>query len=41
MGGKVVELDEGYYRVVIHSMPLQEFDEIEVRAEFEVSLELR
>ncbi|MGA9573764.1 MAG: VWA domain-containing protein [Lysobacterales bacterium] len=40
-GGETVKLEQGFYRVVVHSLPQQTFDEVEVRAETEVALELK
>jgi len=41
VGGEAVELAQGFYRVVVHALPQQTFDKVEVRAEAEVALEVK
>jgi hypothetical protein len=41
VGGDAVELQQGFYRVVVHSLPQQTFDKVEIQAEAELVLELK
>jgi Mg-chelatase subunit ChlD len=41
VGGDAVELQQGFYRVVVHSLPQQTFDKVEIQAEAELALELK
>lgn len=41
VGGEALELDQGFYRVVVRSLPQQVFDEVEVQAAAELALELK
>jgi hypothetical protein len=41
VGGDPVGLNQGFYRVVVHSLPQQTFDKVEIQAEKELALELK
>jgi len=41
VGGDPVELEQGFYRVVVHSLPQQTFDRVEIRAGDELGLALK
>jgi len=41
VGAAPVELEQGYYRVVVHSLPQQAFDKVEIQSGGERLLELQ
>jgi len=41
VGGAAVELEQGYYKVVVQSLPQQTFDKVEIQAEKERLVELQ
>jgi len=41
VGTAPVELEQGFYRVVVHALPQQAFDKVEIQAEREMILELQ